>query len=417
MNSPSIICRSGDRDEALHSLGSTAIAISPNKADLHGIYHALEVRLRAADYKGWDPFDGLNSQVFNALGMNRSALLRLIWIQLFKRSPVNFRRLAAVPPTQNPKAIALMSMAYAKMGDTSRQRELIQRLLATQLPSGGWGYPFDWQARAFYVPTGTPNVICTAYAVQALCEHTRATGADHRDPIGRAADFIAAQLVRRNDGQAYIAYIPTTDALVHNASLWGAYVLAAAIGLSASHERSLVQEVVRNSTSAQGKDGSWVYGNRSHHQFVDSFHTGFNLHALRLIDGLIPELELAGPIDKGLEYYVANFFEEDGRPKYYNSSAWPADCHCTAQACVTLLHETSPMAHRELATKVLFWTIKNMWRSNQGYFRYQRHRFYTNSIDYIRWTQAWMFLAIAHSLTSSNEPDSPGIHVGHLPKE
>ena len=139
-------------------------------AELQGIYRTLEARLRSVDYKGWDPFDGLNSRLFIGLGLSRSAFLRLAWIQFFKRSPINFRRLVAVPSTQNPKAIALMSMAYARMGDHTRQQELVRRLLTTQLPSGGWGYPFDWQARAFFVPVGTPNVICTAYAVQALLE-------------------------------------------------------------------------------------------------------------------------------------------------------------------------------------------------------------------------------------------------------
>ena len=49
-------------------------------------------------YKGWDPYDGLNSRVFQALpGLKHSALCRLVMIQAFKRSPLNLRRLAMVP--------------------------------------------------------------------------------------------------------------------------------------------------------------------------------------------------------------------------------------------------------------------------------------------------------------------------------
>ena len=40
------------------------------------------------DFKGWDPYDGLNSRVFQNLPIKRIRLARLAWIQLFKRSPV-----------------------------------------------------------------------------------------------------------------------------------------------------------------------------------------------------------------------------------------------------------------------------------------------------------------------------------------
>jgi len=34
-------------------------------------------------------------------------------------------------------------------------------------------------------------------------------------------------------------------------------------------------------------------------------------------------------------------------------------------------------------------------RSSEGYFYYQRHRFHTNRIPYMRWSQAWMMYALA----------------------
>ena len=49
-------------------------------------------------YKGWDPYEGLNSKVFQALlFFKNKAICRLAVIQGFKRCPVNLRRLAAVP--------------------------------------------------------------------------------------------------------------------------------------------------------------------------------------------------------------------------------------------------------------------------------------------------------------------------------
>ena len=64
------------------------------------------------------------------------------------------------------------------LSDSAKCRRLIGNLLLARCSSsdwgqGTWGYPFPWQAKAFYVPVGTPNVIATAYAVRGLvdCKH------------------------------------------------------------------------------------------------------------------------------------------------------------------------------------------------------------------------------------------------------
>jgi len=37
-------------------------------------------------------------------------------------------------------------------------------------------------------------------------------------------------------------------------------------------------------------------------------------------------------------------------------------------------------------------------QDNSGYFYYQKHKYFTNKISYIRWGQAWMMLALAAPL-------------------
>ena len=65
------------------------------------------------NFAGWDPYDGLNSRVFRAMPLvGRSAVARLVWIQLFKRSPLNMRRLLFVPKQHNAKAIGLFLHGY-----------------------------------------------------------------------------------------------------------------------------------------------------------------------------------------------------------------------------------------------------------------------------------------------------------------
>jgi hypothetical protein len=47
-----------------------------------------------------------------------------------------------------------------------------------------------------------------------------------------------------------------------------------------------------------------------------------------------------------------------------------------------------------MARKIAKWAIENIQDKN-GYFYYQKTRFYTNKISYIRWSQAWMFYALS----------------------
>ena len=116
-------------------------------------------------FKGWDPYDGLNSKVFQALPfLKKSAICRLVVIQGFKRCPVNLRRLALVPKEYNAKGIGLFLSGYCNLYNAvkanpklaeslgspdslkSRINELAELLISLQSKgySGAcWGYNFD----------------------------------------------------------------------------------------------------------------------------------------------------------------------------------------------------------------------------------------------------------------------------------
>ncbi|MFK7779187.1 MAG: hypothetical protein QM501_13860 [Gimesia sp.] len=61
-----------------------------------------------------------------------------------------------------------------------------------------------------------------------------------------------------------------------------------------------------------------------------------------------------------------------------------------------------------LAEKIAQWAIDNMQDKKRGYFYYQKTRFYTNKIPYIRWSQAWMFYALALLLKEQSTDLSKG---------
>ena len=139
-----------------------------------------------------------------------------------------------------------------------------------------------------------------------------------------------------------------------------------------------------------GLDKIWVYGEAKTQQWIDGFHTGYNLVALKDVYEAFGDEWVKESMDRGLEYYRENLFEPGGIAKYYHDRMYPLDPHSTALGIITMvkLRPGDPDAVA-LAESLLEWADRHM-RSPQGYYFYQKHRWWTNRISYMRWTQAWM---------------------------
>ncbi|ANG61168.1 aspartate-semialdehyde dehydrogenase [Marinobacterium aestuarii] len=365
--------------------------------------------IRGEQFAGYDPFDSLNSTLLQATPFGRSELVRLAWLQLGKRSPINLRPLLRVPKKRNPKGVGLFILGlledHRRTGEQQYLNEakelgdwlLTQRSPREQWQHSCWGYHFDWQARAFYVPAGKPNIITTCYVARALYALGEATAEQGYIEVALdAAHFIVNSLYTEADGRCFYAYIPGETAFVHNASLWGAAWVGfagARLNDPAMCEQAL--DVARQSVSEQGADGSWVYGARHHHQFIDGFHTGYNLEALCLLRDALDSGEFDEAIKQGYRYYVNHFFTEDGTAKYYNNNVYPLDMHSVAQAVFTLLKVGGSAADEELCAKVIARALEQLYMPGKKQFVYQKSRWLTNRINYARWTQAWAYYALA----------------------
>ena len=77
------------------------------KINIDNIKESILADAKANDFSGYDPFDGLNSTLFELFPKLKSGLFGLAWTQFFKISPVNFRALLGVPKRRNPKGVAL----------------------------------------------------------------------------------------------------------------------------------------------------------------------------------------------------------------------------------------------------------------------------------------------------------------------
>jgi hypothetical protein len=388
--------------------------LSESYSELERAYDQLSAWCRERDYAGHDPFDALNSRLFQAAPLKSSRLARLFWTQAFKRSPVSLRSLARVPAGKNSKGTALFALAHLsrwrrQMSKSAEQeaRSLLNELLSARiegLSGAAWGYNFDWQGRAFFAPRGTPTIVPTAFAARALVEAARDFQDEEYLSVARSAcEFILHDLHRTEETETEVcwSYSPLDRTRVFNASLLAAETLAAVGQLTG--ERELCEWAVRGAryvVQRQHEDGSWAYGADSYQSWADNFHTAFVLTSLARITNSCIEAraEFNEAIKRGYQFWRERFFLADGWPKYFHDKLYPADAHSAGAAIIALLElrDVDAVAQGQ-AEKVALWAVRNL-RDARGFFYYQRRRFYTVRTPYMRWSQAWMLYALSRLL-------------------
>jgi len=370
---------------------------------------------RAHNWAGHDPYDALNSEIFKALPFLDFRFPRLAVTQVLKRSPVNIRRLLLVPKTQNPKAIGLFLSAFVKLSNIGLAEsaglveEMIERLVALRskgTPYWCWGYSFPWQTRTIVVPAGTPNLVCTSFVANALLDAYE----DRHEPrclamAVSAAEYILNDLYRTGGGSvAGFSYpLPSLRHQVYNANLLAAALLCR-VYRHTGEEKFLgpALKAARHAAAQQHADGWWPYGDAPSQRWIDNFHTGYNLCALRSIGQDAGTQEFEPCIRRGLAFYRSHFFREDGAVRYFHDHTYPIDIHCVAQSILTLLalKDLDP-GNVPLADSVLQWALNYMW-DDRGFFYYRVLRFGKIRTSYMRWSQAWMLQALSALLCESN---------------
>ncbi|HET9985392.1 MAG TPA: hypothetical protein VFQ38_17455 [Longimicrobiales bacterium] len=394
---------------------------------------SLEEWIRAREYRGYDPHDLLASPLVRALTLG-NRWLAVAWTQLGKRSPLQLRPLLGVPRTENPKTLALCLAAELRLAAATGERApreraaaLVRRLAAARGADGGWGYPFPWANRSFLAPAGTGSAVVSAFVGHALLD-----AAERLDPEGAAGpaaterlipgeaaalaaaagDFVRARLrrVAGPEGTFAFSYTPLDTRVVHNASVLAASLLArlAARG-EAPDAAAAALAAARFTAAAQAADGSWRYGAAGRDGWVDSFHTGYTLIALREIGLRLGTAELEPAVRRGLEYWHRTFL---GGPavRFHPGSDYPIDMHAVAQAILTLLafQAELPDATRA-ATRLARWSVREM-RAGSGHYYYLKGRAVTNRLPYMRWVQAWVLRALSELAVV--EAGAPAVGAG-----
>ena len=266
---------------------------------LQTIYDELFAYCETENFAGYDPFDGLNSRIFQASPLKYFSLARLTWLQMVKRSAKDLRPMMKVEKGINAKGIALFGLAELsrfrstyKPQHAENAKNFLEQLLSLkirnpkpQIPNRtAFGYNFDWQSRAFFAPQGTPTIVPTAFAVQALLEGYALFGDEiYLETAQEICVFITKDLNRLGETETEIcfSYTPIDKNVIFNASLLAGECLAGVGAISGNEEYlNLAARTANFVINRQKENGAWGYGEKLRHAWVDNFHTAYILLSL-----------------------------------------------------------------------------------------------------------------------------------------
>ena len=104
----------------------------------------------------------------------------------------------------------------------------------------------------------------------------------------------------------------------------------------------------------------------------------------------------------GAKYYFKNQFKETGQSIYRVPNDYPVEIHNQAQGIITLTRLAYlSKEYAPFVTTIANWTSENM-QSKKGYFYYKKYPLHTIKTPFMRWSQAWMLLALTEFKNAKN---------------
>lgn len=368
----------------------------------------LEDYIISEDYKGYDPYDSLMSPLFKLPVLKSNKLLRFGFQQVYRRIPFNTRKIFGIKKGLNPVTLGLCIQAYSYLAFVFPERKefylseinkLVDKLV--ELKSEGfsgacWGYDFDWEARYAKIPAFCPTVVATGIITNSLFTNYKLLGNKKSlDLCIDAANFVTKDLIKSYDGDKFCySYSPNDKQKVFNASMKGARLLSQVFSVTGDNNLYVeAQKTIDYVLVNQKENGSWSYSRGDARKWVDNFHTGYVLDALDDFIKYTDSKKYLNHLEKGYGFYEKSFFYDGVIPKYYENKLYPVDATAAAQSVLTLTR----FGNIGLALKVANWSIDNLMSKN-GYFYFQKNKYYLNKISYMRWVNAWMFTSLANLL-------------------
>ena len=323
---------------------------APENREIHEALVRLDQWVQRADWKAYDPFDGLSSPAARYLTFNLP-LLKQLWLHAVRRFPINLRPLLGIPPGTSSKAMGFFAMGYlreyltyGRAEDLSKMKFCLQWLMDN--PSKGfrgfcWGNHFGGQTRGGYIAKGTPTIVWTGLIGHAFLDAYEALEEKRYLEVAKSScDFILDDLgwMEFKEGICF-QYYPEANNVIHNSNMIGASLLARVSALAPeSRYREHATKAVRFTMAHQTAEGAWPYGVGERWKWIDSFHTGYVLEALDTYCRSCADTEFEEALRKGFRFFIETFFGPDGTPRYYHNKTRPLDIQCASHGIQALVN-------------------------------------------------------------------------------
>ncbi len=384
---------------------------------------------RGRDFSGYSKHDGLNSPILYALALN-NRWLRLLFIQLIMRSPINLRPLLLTGKSRNPKGIALFAKGYLLLYQVVKNEqykrlaeELLEWLMDNhsnknqQFSGYCWGYNFIWQSPFFHAPKYFPNLTVSVFPGEAfLLGYKLLHNEQYLEYAVGVADYVLHDLpvLVETDTEKCLGYVSAdvSTKVININSMAAAFLSKLYVATHNEYYKEQAMKLVSFVIHHAIDDNRWTYTTDTAHSYVDNYHTGGIIDEIFEMMESLDYWEWKTTLMNAVTYYQKNLFTEKGAPKNRDNQEYPYDIHGSAQGIITFskISRIDPK-YTQLAEKIYDWTLVNLY-SGRGYFYYQNMRYYTKKFTLMRWCNSWMLYGMGELLLAKTNVEKRSAHAG-----
>jgi len=366
--------------------------------------------------KGYDPYDFISLNRFT-----RSLMIDFKELSFFKKVvrfsierlglvfPRLLRKVLFIKKKVHPTYLGCMMHTYVLLSKQDKYKyadeidlyrsELI-RLRSEKSVHYAWGVPFSWLSGGVELQEGTPFAVTANWIGSAFIDLYELTENPEDLEIAiSACEFILNDLhqTQFEDGTICFSYSPQKADLINNANLFAADLLVK-VGKVTGNQTYLqtAKKAIDFTISTQLDSGLIPYTAKSESLFNDSYHGSYELQCLFRAWKYFEDPSYLRGFNTYFDYYMNAYFKEDGNVSKYSNKMYPIDSTSLADALILFAEVREYVDVSEYVDRIMN-NLSCNWQDQSGYFYYQKTK--ANNfikIPFLRWTQGWMALGLAH---------------------
>jgi len=392
------------------------------------IYNNLLFYFKIHNHEGLDPSSITNSTKFLTLTYSKYYLIARLKTSFYSRlfNFLGHRVLFIFEPIENlsfTKGICLYLMAKLNMDDFNTDdfnllNELDKkRIQGTSL----FAHDVEYCIRSKTITKSTPNVVTTYFVADLYFQlYMKYKNSEYQIYFKDVVENLVATIPYFEKSATEICFQYTTVSKyhVHNANLFFAELLVKYIYMYKNNEnttkyKKLIIRSLNYSLNDFKKTSTYFYaGEETRNTQIDNYHTGYVLRSMEQIkkygSDYINIQNLDVEIGKLLSFYLNNFIING---KYiYKYKLKTVEAHSLAESILifSIFRDRIPEKTLHDYLNKIYKSINLLYHG--GKFINKATTFLgipiiKDKLDYIRWSQAWMFYSIACFVTQGMNRD------------